>query len=152
MILNAVVEIIPNVQKRWVYSSKLKCFVTKEHKTRMMGKRAFEGFYGWVDGYGTPPNHHIDVIVLTKKKVEYGDFIKTKLIGVFKRCDGDHKLICIDFDRVEDDLNELADFEKNQVFRIYDGNFEGDEWLGKEGALKILESHDPSNKIRNYNI
>lgn len=150
MILNAVVEIIPNSNFRWLYSPELKQFEKREFNHIFMEDRAFDGIYGWVEGYGTPPKHHMDVIVITNKNLELGDVISGKLVGAFKRYDGDHKLICIDTERIENDIVQLKDNEKNMLFRTYEGKYDGDAWVGKEEALSLLKAHDPYNKIRMY--
>lgn len=150
MILNCVVEIIPNSSFRWIYSSDSKQFKKREFNHIWMDDKAFDGIYGWVEGYGTPPKNHMDVIVLTSKTLELGDVVSGKLVGAFKSYNGDHKLICIDTERIEDDLFQLKNNEKNILFRTYEGKYDGDAWLGKEGALSILKAHDPNNKIRMY--
>ena len=138
MYLKTMVEIIPGIKKRWMYQETLDCYVIMDFESRLQGERMFDGFYGWVDGYGAPPEKHLDVFVLTDQTYDYGEIVLAKLVGVFKRADGEHKLICIGINRVENDFFELGEEERQQMYRIYDGNFEGDEWLGQEDAIKIL--------------
>lgn len=49
--------------------------------------------YGRIKESGTPPCDHLDVIVMTDKEYELGEEDRIKIIGVFKRNDGDHKLV-----------------------------------------------------------
>lgn len=138
MIVDIVAEIIPGKNIRWVYSEKENCFVEKIYNHIFMKDKTFSGVYGWIDGYGSPPGKHVDVLMLTENKVKLGNVIKGKLIGVFIRCDGDHKLICIDVNRKEEDIAQLPDIEKTMLFNIYEGKYEGDVWLGKEEAISVL--------------
>lgn len=141
MIVKMVVEIIPNENYRWLYSAELNTFTKKEFNHIFKNDKAFEGIYGWIDRYGTPPNQHKDVLMITEDKFELGDVIEGKLIGVFRRCDGDNKFICINPDRRENDLAELTDYERGMLFNIYTRKYEGDEWLGKDDASSLLTKH-----------
>lgn len=60
---------------------------------------------------GTPPCKHLDVIVMTDKEYEPGDEDRIKIIGVFKRNDGDHKLVGVLEDR---DMNDISEYFNNK--------------------------------------
>ena len=49
--------------------------------------------YGWLVESGTPPCDHLDVILMTDKEYCLGDTEQVRIIGVFCRNDGDHKLV-----------------------------------------------------------
>lgn len=145
MYLKTIVEIIPDVKKRLMYQSDLDCYAVIEYESRMQGERSFNGFYGWVDGYGAPPEKHLDVFVLTEQNHDYGEIVLAKLVGVFKRSDGDHKLICIEMNRDENEFFELNEDERQQLLRVYNKNLDGDEWLGQKDALEILNQRKVDN-------
>ena len=147
MLMKAIVEITSDKDLRWIYSDETQTFEKVPYKSRAK-HRGFKGVYGWIDGYGTPPENHVDAFVVTQNRFDLGDTVDCKLVGAFHRCDGDHKLICIESKRPENDLYELSQPERDMIFNLYDGCYEGDEWLGKEGALALLEAYDQQNKVR----
>ncbi|HAS72933.1 MAG TPA: hypothetical protein DCS67_02180, partial [Clostridiales bacterium UBA8960] len=63
--------------------------------------------YGWVAETGTPPNFHLDVILVSDQTYELGERVSIKLIGVFKRADDDHKLVAVPFESQFADISEL---------------------------------------------
>ena len=142
MIVKIVVEIIPNNNYRWRYSEEIGAFIEEKSSSIYSGGKSFKGIYGWVEGYGQPPHPHNDVLVITDKKHELGETISGKIIGVFIRCDGDHKLVCVESDRNIEDFHELPEGEKEMLKRVYSGKYKGDAWLGKEKAIEILGNHD----------
>ncbi len=148
MKLKIVVEIIANENYRWLYSSKENVFKVKEFNHRIINERAIKGIYGWVVGYGKPPKNHLDVVLLTKNNLKLGQVTTGILIGVFKRSDGDHKLICVEESRKENTLAELPKEDMDSLYRLYDENSYGDEWLSREFAIEIIKNHDTENKIR----
>jgi probable phosphoglycerate mutase len=96
--------------------------------------------YGWIKESGTPPHNHLDVIVMTNKNYELGDEDKVKIIGVFCRNDGDHKLVGVLTDRDISDISELSDEEKRDLHRLYPREDEGEGWFGIEKADEIIRA------------
>ena len=152
MLINAVVEIIPGESKRLVFVEDLNEFVIEDFDHIFMNDSFGKYFYGWIDGYGTPPNNHWDVIVITRSEVNYGELIEGKLIGVFFRCDGDHKFIAIDADRSESNITQLKDEEISMVLSKYSGKFSGDSWLGYEDAASLLVDGRYLSRDSGFNI
>lgn len=144
MIIKIVVEITPNYNFRWKYSEELNSFVEKECITMYSRDHFFKGIYGWVVGYGQPPQPHSDVLIITNKKASLGEIISGKIIGAFIRCDGDHKILCVEPDREIEDFDELPEDEKKMLKAIYPGKYPGDAWVGQALAIKILGNHDRS--------
>ncbi|MBQ9921562.1 MAG: histidine phosphatase family protein, partial [Clostridia bacterium] len=94
--------------------------------------------YGWLKETGTPPCEHLDVIVMTEKEYELGDEDKVKIVGVFCRNDGDHKLVGVCLDRDIKDFSELTDKEKEDMHRLYPREDVGEGWFGRERAEEII--------------
>ena len=95
--------------------------------------------YGWVAETGTPPNFHLDVILVSDQTYELGERVSIKLIGVFKRADDDHKLVAVPYESQLDDISQLdgAGFEKLVVLYPEIGEDEG--WFGAEEANVVME-------------
>lgn len=66
--------------------------------------RNFQYPYGWIKESGTPPESHLDVILLSPGKYNLGDEVAIKIIGCFVRKDGDNKLISVLPERSETDF------------------------------------------------
>ena len=94
--------------------------------------------YGWIKESGTPPCDHLDVIVMTDKEYELGDEDRVKIIGVFKRNDGDNKLVAVPEDRDINDFSELSESEKEDMHRLYPRADEGEGWFGRERAEEVI--------------
>jgi len=60
--------------------------------------------------------------------------VEIKLIGMFKRKDGDHKYIVVETSRDVNDYAELTEEEKEALHRLYPRVGEGEGWFGKEEA------------------
>lgn len=100
--------------------------------------RHFQHPYGWIKESGTPPGRHLDVILLSSKKYNLGDEVAIKIVGCFVRNDGDNKLISIVSDRIENDLNELAQNELDDLKVLYPKVDEGEGWFGVKKAEEII--------------
>jgi hypothetical protein len=146
MVVKIIVEIIPNISYRWVYSPENDSFIEKAYDHCFIGDKTLKGIYGWVDGYGAPPKPHNDVLLISDYKFSLGDITQGKLIGVFISSDGDHKLICIHPSREENDLSDLPEWERNMLLNIYPGKYKGDAWLGRDIAESVLGTFDRSKK------
>lgn len=76
---------------------------------------------------------------MTEKEYELGDEDRVKIIGVFCRNDGDHKLVGVLPDRNISDFSELADTEKEDMHRLYPREAQGEGWFGREKAEEIIK-------------
>lgn len=95
--------------------------------------------YGWLVESGTPPCDHLDVIVMTDKEYALGDTEQVRIIGVFRRNDGDHKLVGVPLERDIEDVSQLPDSEKEDMHRLYPREDKGEGWFGKEAAEQIIQ-------------
>ena len=96
--------------------------------------------YGWLKDSGTPPNEHLDVILLSREHCELGDELPIRIIGVFKRYDNDHKLVAVHEKRDVIDFAELPDDEKSELLKLYpriDASA-GEGWFGAEIASEVI--------------
>lgn len=101
--------------------------------------RNFTKPYGWIKESGTPPEPHWDCILMSDRDYELGDEVEIKLIGVFKRNDGDHKLIVVEAERAVDDYAGLTDAEKEALHRLYPKVWDGEGWFGRQEAEDCVE-------------
>ena len=137
---------------------------TKEYKSRMKFDPANNSFneagyeslfyvrnfqypYGWIKESGTPPESHLDVILLSSGKYNLGDEAAVKIIGCFVRKDGDNKLISILPERSETDFSELPEVEKADLRRLYPRVSEGEGWYGITKANEIIINYFTNRKI-----
>ncbi|MEJ2358991.1 MAG: hypothetical protein P8Y13_13075 [Deinococcales bacterium] len=110
--------------------------------------RGFEGAYGWVVGFGEPPGLHFDALVLTAGRPGPGDVLEVAVSGLFRRRDGDHKLLTVDV--VEPppggavDLHSLPADTVRMVQALYPEVGEGEGWFGAEEARAFLGSGRPT--------
>lgn len=81
--------------------------------------------YGWLIGYGTPPDKHLDIILLSDNDYELGAVVSVRIIGVFIRNDGDNKLLAVLQAHEEADYWELPGNEKETLRKIYPGKYKG---------------------------
>lgn len=86
--------------------------------------------YGWIKESGSPPGYHKDVILISEAEHGLGDQIEIKLIGIFKRADGDHKLVAVSSSSLLDDLSQLSEMELSYLTRLYPQIDEGEGWFG----------------------
>ena len=85
------------IEQTWHYPNRMKyiaqtdSFVEKDTQS-IFHARNIRQPYGWIMESGTPPCEHLDVIVMTDKEYALGEEDRIRIIGVFRRNDGDHKL------------------------------------------------------------
>lgn len=139
MIYTVKIEQTFEYPKRMKYIAKTDSFVEKNVDSLSYVRNVRQP-YGWIKESGTPPCEHLDVIVMTDKKYELGDEDHVKIIGVFCRNDGDHKLVGVLENRDIDDFSQLADTEKEDMHRLYPRENDGEGWFGREKAEKIIIS------------
>ncbi len=141
MIKEAIVEMLRSDELRQVYNPKDNTFSDSKYRS-LLFDRGYKGHYGWIKGTGTPPNKHLDIMIVTDKDYNKGDIIPLKIVGVFLRNDGDHKIVGIEPDRSENDFEELTEDEKNNLKQIYTKLRENEGWFGKETAEKIVNEFE----------
>ncbi len=137
MIKEAVIEQLRYDEYRQVYNPDDNTFSSSKYKS-LLFERGFIGHYGWIKDTGCPPNKHLDILILTDKDYKRGDIIKVKIVGVFVRNDGDHKVLGIETNRVESNFAELPEKEKENLKQIYPNIGKNEGWFGKELAEKIV--------------
>lgn len=139
MIYTVKIEQTFSYPKRMKYIPKTNSFIEKNSDSLSYVRNVRQP-YGWIKESGTPPCEHLDVIVMTDKEYELGDEDKIKIIGVFCRSDGDHKLVGVLEDREINDFSELSDTEKDDMHRLYPKESKGEGWFGREKAEEIINS------------
>lgn len=137
MIFTVKIEQTFAYPKRMKYIAKTDSFIAKEGNSLSYIRNVRQP-YGWLKETGTPPCEHLDVIVMTEKEYELGDEDKVKIVGVFCRNDGDHKLVGVCLDRDIKDFSELTDKEKEDMHRLYPREDVGEGWFGRERAEEII--------------
>lgn len=122
---------------RMKYIPQTDSFVEKDVKS-LSYERNVRQPYGWIKESGTPPCEHLDVYVMTQKEYRLGDEDRIRIIGVFRRSDGDHKLVGVLEDRDVNDFSELTQGEKEDMHRLYPREDPGEGWFGRECAEEII--------------
>ena len=127
------------------YDRASESFERTPHKSLMFA-RGFGGAYGWVGGLGTPPQPHLDVLLLTQQNPQPGDVLLGVVCGVFYRDDGDHKLVALEAEgqtvtRV--DFLALNSATQDELRRLYPNVRENEGWHGAEEARAYLRSSLP---------
>ena len=133
-----IIEQTRDYKKRISYDPTTNTFIENEHDCIFL-HRNFTHPYGWLKNSGTPPEEHLDVFLLSNDNYSLGDELPVKIIGVFKRNDGDHKLISISPERDEMDFSQLPENEKEDLHRLYPRVGEGEGWFGADEAKNVIE-------------
>ncbi|MCL2814836.1 MAG: hypothetical protein FWD23_09575 [Oscillospiraceae bacterium] len=142
-----IVEQTKEYKKRITYDPIKNSFSEMEHDCIFL-HRGFTHPYGWLKGSGTPPEEHLDVFLLSQENCSLGDELPIKIVGIFKRSDGDHKLIAISPEREELDFAQLPENEKNDLHRLYPRVGDGEGWFGAETAKEIIADYMTSGRVR----
>ncbi len=98
MRFTVIIEQTNQYPKRMKYIPETDSFIEKDCPS-LSYVRDFQQPYGWIKESGTPPDPHLDAIVMTEEDYELGDEVPVTVIGVFVRGDGDHKLVTVHKDR-----------------------------------------------------
>ncbi len=106
MVYTARIEQTPDCPKRMRYYPATDSFREKDMPDVPDALR-FPYPTGWLTESGTPPCEHLDVIVLTAAHCVLGACIPVRVIGVFLRRDGDHKLAAVPAEAAVSDLAAL---------------------------------------------
>ena len=138
--MKMVIEQTKDYPKRMVYHSETNTFSESE-KESLAYARGFDYPYGWVKESGTPPAPHCDCMLMSTKEYNLGDEVEIKLIGMFKRNDGDHKYIVVEASREVNDYAELTEEEKEALHKLYPRVREGEGWFGREEAETCMKHH-----------
>ena len=139
--LHMVVEQTFKYPMRMKYNPETKTFSPRKAGS-LFYERNFTKPYGWIKESGTPPQPHWDCILMTEKEYELGDEAEIKLIGMFKRSDGDHKFIVVEADRAVDDYADLSAEEKEELARLYPRIGAGEGWFGRQEAEYCMQHHE----------
>ncbi len=134
-----VVEQTADYKNRVVYSPETNTF-TESNWGSLYLSRGCTFPYGWIKESGTPPNHHLDVFLVTDKHYNLGDEIKIKLIGVFKRNDDDDKYVAVRYEQNTDDFEQLSEKDKNMLKNVYPRIDDGEGWFGAEYANSLYNN------------
>ncbi len=137
MTFTAKIEQTYAYPKRMKYITETDSFIEKDCDS-LSYIRGVRQPYGWIKESGTPPEPHLDVIVMTDDGYELGDEVRVKIVGVFKRNDGDHKLVGVPESREANDFAELTESEISDMNRLYRKRHEGEGWFGRETAERII--------------
>lgn len=136
--LHMIIEQTYKYPMRMKYDPETRSFSPSESYS-LCYVRNFIRPYGWIKESGTPPQPHWDCILMSDKEYELGDEAEIKLIGMFKRSDGDHKFIVVEAAREIDDFSELSDGEKEELSRLYHRVGDGEGWFGRQEAAYCME-------------
>lgn len=137
--MRAIVEQLPTNRQRTKYDESLEAFV-ETGEANYYYERGFNHYYGWLEGFGTPPHPHYDAIILSDNILKLGKSIEVKVIGVFTKSNNDYKFVCIELSSSisADSLEELNETIRNELWKLYPKPSKGEEWLDRIKALEIL--------------
>ena len=138
-IVNMVIEQTIDYKKRMKYDPKVNEFIETEWDSLAFFKNVPYP-YGWLKDYRTPPDKHLDILLISEGKYELGEIITVRIIGVFIRIDGDNKLVSVLPERFETDYSQLPTEEKEMLSRLYPGKYEGEGWFGLKQAEEIIQN------------
>ncbi|MDE6726146.1 MAG: inorganic diphosphatase [Ruminiclostridium sp.] len=140
MIYTAIIEQTSAYQKRMKYIAETDSFIQKDYDS-LFYARSFKYPYGWIKESGTPPEKHLDVLIMTDKEYDLGDEERVRIIGVFLRNDGDNKLVAVTENREINDLSELSESERDDLHRLYPREDKGEGWFGRDAAEKVIKDY-----------
>lgn len=138
---HVIIEQTRQYKNRMTYNPEKNTFIESD-RISLGAARHCAKPYGWLKESGTPPDPHWDVILMSDSEFELGDEVEIKLIGVFIRHDGDHKLIAVTKDREIDDYIDLPQNEKEELHRLYPRVGNGEGWFGKKMAEKVISEFE----------
>lgn len=135
-----VIEQTVEYEKRMKYDPRTDSFVETVDQSLFFA-RGCPFPYGWLKESGTPPDPHLDAILVSSQVYQLGNEEAVRIIGCFARGDGDHKLVCVPQERREMDLADLSQGERASLFRLYPRVLEeqGEGWFGAELAKEIVD-------------
>ena len=140
MLYTARIEQTFDYQKRMKYIRETDSFREKEYDSLSYLRNVPEP-YGWIVESGTPPEKHLDVIVMSEEHFALGDTKDVRIVGVFLRNDGDNKLVAVPVERDVFDLAELTEKEQADLHRLYPKEDPGEGWFGSDAARNIIQDY-----------
>ncbi len=140
MIYTAKIEQTHEYSRRMKYIAESDSFVEEDSASIFHVRNVLQP-YGWIMESGTPPCRHLDVIIMTDKEYRLGEEERVKIIGVFTRNDGDHKLVGVLENSSIEDLSELSEKEKADLHRLYPREGEGEGWFGRTTAEEVINKY-----------
>ena len=139
--LHMVVEQTKYYPMRMIYDPETKAF--SESEFEFLGHaRGFTKPYGWIRESGTPPSPHWDCMLMSDGEFALGDEVAVRIVGLFRRNDGDHKYVAVEVSRPVCDLGELSAEELDELRRFYPRARDGEGWFGREEALFCMEHYE----------
>lgn len=102
--------------------------------------------YGWLTETGTPPHEHLDALVMTDKHYELGETDSVRVVGVFKRNDGDNKFVTVPIARDIYNLSELPEAERDDLHRLYPYEAPGEGWFDTPVAFELIRKYNSSRR------
>jgi len=142
------------IEQTWDYPHRMKyvaetdSFIEKEDMS-LSYYRNVKQPYGWIKESGTPPQEHLDVMIMTDSHFELGDEVPVRIIGVFCRSDGDNKFVAVETDRQITDFSELSQTEIDDCYRLYKPFTPEEGWFGRDRAEQEITAYEntPKRKI-----
>ncbi len=129
-----IVEQLAGEPQRMRYNAANGSFEKTEHRSLLYERRCPYA-YGWLAETGTPPEAHMDVLLMTASHYPLGARVAVEIIGVFKRADGDHKFVGVP-------IGEVAPVYPNEdLKRLYPQVGAGEGWFGAREAEALLQAN-----------
>ncbi len=134
-----IIEQTSRYPMRMQYDPHTRTFSATEYQD-LGHARGVVSAYGWLEGCGTPPGHHLDIFLSTDtpERFELGQPVAVRVIGVFVRNDGDDKLVGVEIDRPERRFEELPESERQNLMRMYPRIDPGEGWFSVERAEAVI--------------
>ena len=141
-----MIEQTQNYQYRVKYDPDSKRFIETDVMSLFFA-RNFPYPYGWLVESGTPPDEHLDVILISEEEYELGDLLEIKVIGVFIRKDQDHKLIAVRTCDAVETIRHLSPVALEALMRLYPHVDEGEGWFDEIKAMAVIDNFLETNKV-----
>jgi inorganic pyrophosphatase len=146
MIREIRIEQTPTSKMRMQYDPSTDSFHTTEYKS-LLFERGYTGYYGWITETGTPPEKHLDVLLLSDNEIDIGQKLQSRIIGCFQRSDGDHKFIGVQLDSQFSCYSELSLETKTMLNDIYPIKKENEIWLTEREAIILYQTLQNNDRI-----
>lgn len=142
MIFTAVIEQTDAYPRRMKYDAQSGSFLETEYDS-LFFVRGVRQPYGWIKESGAPGGVHLDVIVMAPPGQAYrlGDEVRVRIVGVFRRRDGDNKLVGVPEDRPFLELCALPEAERDDLDRLYPKKAPGEGWCGRKEAEAVITAY-----------
>jgi diadenosine tetraphosphate (Ap4A) HIT family hydrolase len=135
-----VLEQSPGEERRLKYDPARRTFLPTGERS-LVFVRGFAGGYGWIAGLGEPPGRHADALIVTGRRVPPGTAVAGRVVGMFCRSDGDHKLVAVDLALdPAPDLFALDPSLRDNIVGVYPNSGPGEGWRGAAEAQAYLRS------------